>query len=90
MKDFIPEWMAKRFALIWRIKKNKDFTFRWYIEKTGDDEKIALTFFSRLKKKGWIEVKNNPQDKRKKLYKLVNPNEIFNELGEAMVIKNEH
>jgi len=81
--------MNKRFARIWSIKKKESFTFKWYVEISGDDEKIARVFLSLLRKKGWVKVSTDQKNRRVKIYRLEDPSKIYQKLGQE-VRQNEN
>lgn len=89
MIQAIPRWMMVRYARIWTLKRDKPFTFDWYIKNIKDDEKIALVFLSRLRIKGWLKVSNDP-NQRRKIYTLTKPEEVFENLGVETIVQNEN
>ncbi|MFH0808751.1 MAG: hypothetical protein V1888_04015 [archaeon] len=78
MVEAIPKWVIQRYSALYQKFKMKQFTreeARKALEEFGIDneEKITNTFFSDLHKKGWVEVKKDDKDNRRKLFKLVSP-----------------
>lgn len=84
MVEAIPKWVIQRYSALYQKFKMKQFTreeARKALEDFGIDnkEKLTNTFFSDLHKKGWVEVKKDDKDNRRKLFKLVSPeNAIIN------------
>jgi len=69
----------KHYSKLWIKLKDKQFT-----HKQADDLlKITNTsiVLSRLKKYGWLELSLDPEDSRKRLYKLKKPNIAVEEIG---------
>ena len=85
-----PAWIIARYSRIWYLKKDSTFTFEWYLNNIEDDTKIGLVVISRLRKMGWIATEINPRDKRKSIYKLIRPEQIFNRMGREELIVNEN
>lgn len=78
MVKHLPEWAFVRYAKLWSKFKNKDFSYEE--AKNLLKEKTAMSvLLSELKDAGWIEVKLNPQDTRKRIYKLKNPEKAVQE-----------
>ena len=80
----IPKWMMRRYAQIWKFVKDKPFTLDEAADKLKEDKKVLLVLFSNLRKKGWIDVQFNPEDARKRVYSLRNPEQVV----EAMSNEN--
>lgn len=78
MSEAIPKWVIQRYSALYRKFKTKKFT-REEARKTLDEfgvdsqEKITNTFFSELKKNGWVEIQRDKKDERKKIFKLIHP-----------------
>ena len=72
----LPEWLEKRYNILWNSFKDRDFTreelVRVLQEKSGDDEKTAGVIISELNKEGCLKIKLDPNDARKRLYRLEN------------------
>jgi len=69
----LPKWIQKRYAILWRKFKDKEFTF----EKAIKDKKGINVFFSDLRKAGWLEVSLDSKDTRKRVYRLKSPEDGF-------------
>jgi len=72
MTQPLPKWIQKRYAVLWKKFKNKEFTFE-QAEKVLKDKSGINVFFSDLKKAGWIIVSLDGEDTRKRKYQLVHP-----------------
>jgi hypothetical protein len=66
----LPKWMMRKYALLWQTFKENEFTLKESEEQIKEDKKILLVLFSRLRRLGWLYVKFNEKDARKRIYKL--------------------
>ena len=72
MTDPLPKWIQKRYAILWNKFKDNEFSFEQSEKLLGSNNGINV-FFSDLRKAGWVFVSFNPEDSRKRIYKLKNP-----------------
>lgn len=79
MTQPLPKWIQKRYAVLWKKFKNKEFTFE-QAESALKDKAGINVFFSDLRKAGWLEVALDSKDTRKRIYKLKSPEEGFKEM----------
>ena len=79
MTQPLPKWIQKRYAVLWKKFKNKEFTFE-QAEKVLKDNAGINVFFSDLRKAGWLEVNLNQDDTRTRIYKLKSPDEGFKDM----------
>ena len=79
----IPKWEQKKYAVLWSKFARKPFTNNEAREvlKEKNEHNISV-FFYNLKKSGWIDIERNEEDKRKKIYKLNEPNAIIEKMAE--------
>ena len=79
MTNAIAKWLQERYALLLKELGDKEFNFdiaRKILKK--DQSKIVSIILSELKKAGWIEItKLDPNDSRKRYYKLNKLEEIY-------------
>ena len=80
MIDPLPKWILKHYSKLWTKFKDKQFTH----QEADNLLKITNTsiVLSRLKKFGWLELALNPNDSRKRLYKLKDPLKAVKEIGQ--------
>jgi DNA-binding transcriptional regulator PaaX len=72
----LPNWLKKNYLLLWRSTRGKEFSFEDALKILGEkDERHVSVSLSRLNKSGWLEVKIDPKDSRKRIYKLKLPEE---------------
>lgn len=76
----LPKWIMKHYSKLWFKFKDKQFAH----QQADNLLKITNTsiVLSRLKKYGWLELTLDPEDSRKRLYKLKNPTEAVKEMAE--------
>ena len=79
MAEPLPKWIMKHYSTLWREFKNKEFIYE-DASKTLNEKKMMSLILSELKKNGWLNVKLDPEDSRKRIYQLKNPNEVINEM----------
>lgn len=80
----IPKWVWKKYALLWKKFEENDFTFKEaQVVLQHLDRNTISVMFNELKKAGWLEVKLNEKDTRKRVYTLVKPSEPVERFGEG-------
>jgi len=81
MTEPLPKWEMIKYAYLWKAFKNKEFTNEKAnkILKEKDTHLLSVLFYD-LKKLGWIEINRDTKDKRKKVYKLKEPNQAVKEM----------
>jgi len=79
----IPEWLEKRYKILWDTFQGSPFRFeaaaKILKEKIHDDKKQINVILSELRKKGWLKVKMDTVDARKKIYTLKSKEDILTE-----------
>ncbi|MBU2640084.1 MAG: hypothetical protein KKG75_05280 [Nanoarchaeota archaeon] len=72
------EWIMKRYAKLWRSFSSNEFNFDKAsgILKEKDSRVIGI-ILSELKKAGWLNIKKDPDNGRKRLYQLKKPDEAI-------------
>ncbi len=74
MTETIPNWVLQRYAVLFRKYKNKEFTFKEAMKAIKENDKVyASMVLSELRKAGWLEIKINQNDARKRIYNLIMP-----------------
>jgi type I restriction enzyme M protein len=72
----LPKWMMVRYAMLWKKNKDKPFTMQDAASLIKEDEKVLAVLFSRLSKMGWLIAEFDPEDRRKRIYKLKEPEKV--------------
>lgn len=78
MTNVIPKWVMERYAILWNKFESQEIDFK-AIQNTLnlDDSNTIRVFLSELKNAGWMEVKPDKQDPRRRLYSLITPNIVI-------------
>lgn len=71
--ELLPTWMLRRHLKIWKEKGNKPITFNEVANLLPDDERVVAVFLSKLNKMGWVDVKKDINDARRRLYVFHSP-----------------
>ncbi|HPD61393.1 MAG TPA: class I SAM-dependent DNA methyltransferase, partial [Thermodesulfobacteriota bacterium] len=79
----LPTWLGKRYKILSETFQESPFRFeeaaKVLKEKLRDSEDQVNVFLSELRKKGWLSVEFDPDDARKRIYKLKSSEEIIAE-----------
>jgi type I restriction enzyme M protein len=79
----IPKWLEKRHEILSNAYRDSTFRFeeaaKILKEKMKDREEQVNVFLSELRRRGWLEVEFDPEDARKRIYKLKSREEIISE-----------
>ena len=81
MTNPLPAWEMKNYSLLWKKFGSKEFNnLEAKQELKLDDDHMVSVLFYNLKKKGWLEIRRNEKDQRKKVYSLVEPAKAVGEI----------
>ncbi|MDD4957352.1 MAG: class I SAM-dependent DNA methyltransferase [Candidatus Omnitrophica bacterium] len=81
----LPNWVKTRYELLWKELGDREFGMEDVekILKDKDVEKQSMqgipVLISELKKAGWLEVKLDPDDSRKRIYNLKSFDQVMGE-----------
>jgi len=79
----LPTWLEKRHKVLWEAFRESPFrfdgAFKILREKMQDGEEQVNVILSELRKKSWLEVEFDPEDARKRIYKLKSSEEMISE-----------
>jgi len=79
----MPKWLTKRYAALWNDLKEKKFYFTDAKQKLKEpNDKQLSVILSDFKKHGWLEVELDPENSRKRVYKLKSPKQVMLEIAE--------
>ena len=86
MKSDIPEWIERRYEILWDSFGDKTFRFedaaKVLMDKNKDAWEQVPVFLSQLRKAGFLLVESDARDARQKLYRLQSRKEkIAEKLG---------
>ncbi len=82
MVEPLPRWIMKAYSKLWTKFKNKEFNHD-EASKTLNNDKMVSIILSELKQRGWLEIRLHPKDSRKRLYKLISPEEAIKEMSKG-------
>ncbi|MEM5816139.1 MAG: hypothetical protein QXL14_03795 [Candidatus Aenigmatarchaeota archaeon] len=82
MVEPLPRWLMKAYSKLWIKFKNKEFNHE-EASKTLNDDKMVSIILSEMKQRGWLEIRLNPEDSRKRLYKLISPEKAIKEISKG-------
>ncbi|HIE41044.1 MAG TPA: hypothetical protein EYP80_00090 [Candidatus Aenigmarchaeota archaeon] len=74
------KWVTRAYSKLWVKFKNKEFNHD-EASKTLKEDKMVSVILSEMKKAGWLEIKHDPTDSRRRLYKLISPKEAVKEIA---------
>ena len=77
MAEPFPKWLMQRYSLLWVKFKNKEFNYEQATQTLADNGRLVSVILSEMRKAGWLEARLDPNDARKRWYKLINPEEIL-------------
>jgi len=70
----LPKWLMERYSILWKKFKENEFEHDDASEILKEEkDRLVSVVLSELKKHGWITIKLHPEDSRKRIYKLKNP-----------------
>ncbi|MGH7908744.1 MAG: hypothetical protein ACRENW_02715 [Thermodesulfobacteriota bacterium] len=79
----IPSWLERRYNFLWEKYQDGNFRFedaaKILKDKIQDSEDQINVFLSELRKKGLLKVEFNPEDARKRIYKLESRDRLITE-----------
>src|SRR3990172_3044708 len=86
MKSDVPDWVERRYEILWASFGDKTFRFedaaKVLMDKNKDAWEQVPVFLSQLRKAGFLLVEADVRDARQKLYRLQSRNEkIVEKLG---------
>ncbi len=76
----LPKWIMLAYSRIWNKFKDNQFDHKKADVLLKENVSIIL---SRLKKSGWLKISLDPNDSRKRLYKLISPMDAVKDIGKA-------
>lgn len=79
----IPSWLERRYNFLWEKYHDGNFRFedaaKILKDKIQDNEDQINVFLSKLRKKGLLKVEFDPEDARKRIYKLESRDRLITE-----------
>lgn len=79
MTSPLPKWIMKHYSKMWTKFEDNHITYV-QAEKLLNVTNTSIVL-SRLRKFGWLEISLDPEDSRKRFYKLKNPIQAVKEMS---------
>ena len=80
----LPNWLEKRYSILWNAFQNSTFRMEDAVEileeKIKDSKDQVAVILSELRRNGWLKVEFDPEDARKRIYRLRSREEIISEI----------
>lgn len=80
----VPKWVEKRYKELWDSYQGSPFRFEDAAtvlrKKMKDSEEQVNVILSELRKGGWLNVDFDPEDARKRIYKLKSSEEVITQI----------
>lgn len=95
MEELLPKWLMRRYLfLLGELKANRkrefDFAFaEKTLSKMGSSPKMVPLFLSELRKAGWLEVKLDPDDARKRVYTVKQYSEVLESYIHQLLLEHK-
>lgn len=70
-----------RYCKLWAKYHTSPFTYANAKETLDENDKRLSVILSNLKLKGWLKVERNKDDARKRIYFLLEPREVMDEIA---------
>lgn len=88
MVELIPKWLHRRFILLRTHFGNRKFTFQEALDFLQEDSRIINLLLAGLRNYGWLTSEKDPENKRRRYYKLKTIDKVYEELEENVQIQN--
>ena len=76
----LPKWIMQRYSILWNRFHEKEFDYDGASKILKKDIMLSITLSS-LKKAGWLELRLDVDDARKRIYRLKNPEQCVKEMA---------
>ena len=80
MSKPLPKWIMKKYSMLWAKFGNGEFNHSTAFEELKRDRMTSIAL-SELRKSGWLDIKLDPSDARKRLYRLKSPEAAVREMA---------
>jgi len=90
-KETAPAWLVKRYMKLWDKFKDRVFSFEEAKSTLKEENKFLSVVLSEMKKEGWLSLELDPEDARKRLYRLNSLVDVMTKTAEKSlsVFRNE-
>lgn len=84
MTQPIPSWLMQRYSILWKEYKKNEFNYSDAISTLQEKkDPLISVVLSSLKRRGWLTIKLDSKDSRKRIYKLKTPEEAVEEIADS-------
>jgi len=83
MVEPLPKWLMQRYSLLWVKFRDKKFNHEQTTKTLPDDERMVSVILSEMRKAGWLEMRLDSIDVRKRLYKLKAPDGVVRKIAKG-------
>lgn len=81
MSKPLPKWIMKKFARLWNTFGKTPLNYKEIKKILKEESETSLrTILTTMRKSRWLKVRRNPEDRRKKIYQLREPEEIIGKM----------
>lgn len=77
----LPKWIMQRYSILWNTFHSNEFDHDAASNLLNNEKTVSIAI-SKLRKNGWLEVKFDESDARRRLYKLKSPEQAVQEMME--------
>lgn len=84
----VPKWLQVRYGQLWDKFAHTSFTIEQAREVLDETREVVTVILSRLRKSGWLAVKFDNEDFRRRHYQLINPSDLFRKIRKEDEVKN--
>ena len=74
----------QRYSLLWIKFNDREFNYGQAIRTLPDNKRMVSVILSEMRKAGWLEMRLDPNDARRRLYKLKSPEEVVKEIAKGV------
>jgi hypothetical protein len=76
----LPKWIMYRYSVLWNKFGDKEFNHNDAFKVLNKDKMLSIVL-SELRQNGWLEMKLDQKDARKRVYILKDPLQAIKEMG---------
>jgi len=91
MAKSIRKWVMDRYSILWERFADNPISFKQIKDTLKiDDKNVISVFLNELRKSGWVDVKLDKEDIRKRLYTLKSPNKVIMEISKNVTQESKN
>lgn len=78
----LPKWAMKSYAKLWASFSGKEFSHDSASKILKTNKAMTSLAIAQLKSNNWVSVSLDPKDSRKRLYRLVSPEDAIRRIND--------